>query len=158
MDKVTELPQGYQESKLAGREITISRADLPWMKEESAKVTLSAITLKGGKKFYLGSSIAHPTLIKEADRLGIQGEAVQNRANYIFYRELATYMGDEYNPNIPVVTYGVSGRRICYVKSAAGERVYFMELDKIGEERVILRIAACSKNGQDNVLRLIARR
>lgn len=158
MDQITELPAGYQEAKQAGKEITITKNEAPWMRDEVTRVNLSHITLNGGESFYLGSAITHPALVKEAEKLGKQGPDVQKRANEIFYKQVAAFMRTDYNPDVPMVTDRRTNRKLYYAKNHQGERMYFMEFDKMGKERVIIRIAACSKNGQDNVLKLIATR
>jgi hypothetical protein len=159
VDNVTEtqgIPKGYQEVKSSGKEIKITRDDMPWLPVdmESKNVSLVKIRLEDGTEFYLGSAVAHGTLQKEAEKLGKQGA---KKADDIFYRQIRAFMQKRQNPDVPKVQHPRSKESIFYAKSGSGERVYFMELDNVDGNRVILRVAACDKNSQSKILHIIAK-
>lgn len=159
MDTLTEvptLPHGYQEVKLSGQSITLSRADIPWLSDETRRIGLAQVRLEDGTEFYLGSALAHKTLQAEAENLGRQGLRAQEQANQIFYKQLRSFVQTDQNPDVPKVQHPRTDKSIYYAKSPNGERTYFMRFDNIEGKRVIIRIAACSKNGQEKVLRVIA--
>lgn len=148
MSEPGELPSGYIEVKHTDSQIRIDKKTFPWIKQEQDS-PLSIVTLDDGRKFYLTSIVScHKTLTDEADK-------VSQDANAAFYRTVRhTVTGNM--ANVPKLQYPASDCPIYYSKSTNGERVYFAMVNYNNEGLAIVKVAACSKNGERKVLNIIA--
>lgn len=156
------LPSGYKEVKRAETSLEITERDLPWMDKKHLDsktrikiVPLAYIRIEGDIQFYLGSAIVNDNLVDAAERLDSQGPKGSEITNKVLYAHLPEYIKGTTGIADPVDNPR-SERPIYYVGSRQGKRIYFIRFDNKDGVPIILKIAACDKDRQQQVLRVIA--
>lgn len=133
----------FKEVRSTEKTRVLDRLDMPWLSanEQATIVPLASVTLKDGKKFYLGNAV-RGNLVEVAS--GLKGD--DNRiANELFYAGVEKFMNGVKQPMDNCAT----SRQIYYVGNARGIRVYFMQVENMEGIPVIIRIAACHSKGME---------
>jgi hypothetical protein len=150
----SELPSGYLKTEAIRQPFVLTEADMPWLKEDTA-FGLTKCTLQSGKEFLLGSALrTHKDLVSAAEAMT---EQQQSNCNNMFYSRVAGMVDGNMNaqntdsfPN-PATTFPIR-----VLRNKGGQRVYFgMLRDQATDMPIVLRLAACDKNKQAQVTRVL---
>lgn len=148
-----KLPNSFSEVARNNKTILLSKNELPWL-SESCELPLVDVVLDGGFHFLLGSAIRHQKLMKYAGMLETHGQEIDDQANRTFYSQIREFIMHG-NIDCPVLQHPKGQDQIFYTKSGHDTRVYFIRR-KIDSEDAIIKIAACHKNEEQKVLRIIS--
>lgn len=154
MDRLSEISRNTFEKTSEGPQIVVKKDDLPWL-QDSEEVRLKKMYFLSGKSAYIASVVRGRRLIDAASDLNKKKSEIVNR---LFYSCLPDFVENGYNPHVKRIDGQITKRPIFSVGNPDGQRVYFTRLDNLNGIPVILRIAACSKNRQVDVLSEITHR
>ena len=131
-------------------EYEFTPGELPWLKENML-VQLDHATLRNENiGFYLGMCIAKGDPANTAGRMTPR----QKRSAFnTFYTILPEFITQHTSGKIKTLNDQLSAARILYTTNPGGQRLYFMETEKINNEPVIIVIGMCDKAQQIPLLR-----
>lgn len=139
------------ESVKEGSHLTITRRDVPWLPTESERIRLKRVGVSGGAEFYLASATRGKKLVEAASELDEHRSKI---ANSLFNSRISEFIRG-YAVNVKTLIHSVAKRTVYYVGNPGGQRVYFMRFDNMDGLPVIIRIAACDKSAQTDVLSVL---
>lgn len=148
------LPSGYSRVEQLETTSQITERELPWL---SQGVQLSTVrcTLNSGNTFLLASAVStHRALVEAADRMNAQQD---RNTNNMFYSRIAGFVENNFTPSAQVNTFPeMTGLPTFCLRNEGGQRVYFSVLSNPQtSERLIIKLAACDKENQHRVLKVI---
>src|SRR5579884_1538442 len=155
MDQSPEQKQPYFPEVEQGKKLSISREQIPWMRDENEELSLVKITTDEGQEFYLGSLVTGKKLIDVANQLSPEQNEI---ANGIFYRALPDIIHNRTNRFIRPIREPKTEEKIMYVHNIPGQRVYYIRFGQEDGIPVIIRLAVCNKAQEDDVLSVISKR
>ena len=147
---LAERPHQAIESERTDFMVKINRRDLPWIAEEALSIPLAKIRSQNGG-FLFGSAIRGKALVDAASGLDEHRSTVTNNLLHTHLPQFA----EGFNPHVKIAENTRTLQPIFYVGNKSGQRVYFMRFGKIEGMPVIIRIAACDKAKQLDVLGVI---
>lgn len=141
----------FKEVRRGVRSYEITPELLPWFKE-SVKVPLDHALLKhnGNAGLYLGVCIARGDPADVAEKMG---EDYRRKAFSTFYTALPRWVTEHTSDKVKTLTNQRSKGRIQYTSNPSGQRLYFIEIDRIDNDPVIIVIGMCDKAQQIPLLR-----
>lgn len=154
MDATLELriPQIFEKTSEGPRK-TIYRGDIPWLPGESEIIKLKKVDFQGHRSCYVASAVRGRKLTDAASSLNRKKSDIANR---LFYGCLPDFISNGYNAHVKRTDKQKTTQPIFYTGNPDGQRVYFMRLDNLNGIPVILKIAACDKTKQADVMSVIA--
>ena len=145
-----ERPPQTPETKGINFSLKINNTEIPWLPTESHIVRL--IKMKGATGHFLfGSAIQGKALVEAAQQLDSHRSDITNN---LMYTHIPPY-AEGFNPHVKIVENPRTNQPIFYVGNKGGQRVYFLRFGRIDNMPVIVRIAACDKATQREVLSTI---
>lgn len=138
----------FIETILSGQ-LEISRTDLPWLPNKLEKASLVKIKAQNGVEFYLGSLVRGKRLVEAAQQMDRQRS---DTTTNILYNLLPEFLERNTHSRVKSIIHGVAEKSIYYAGNPSGQRVYFMRLGDREGLPVVVKVAACDKARQMDVL------
>jgi hypothetical protein len=149
------LPSGYERVEQLSEKIAVGPDVLHWVNEPQ-ELSVAKCTMSTGQEFYLANAVGtNSKLIEAADSLT---EHQQRNVNNMFYSRLPGFMENFYSSGVDTKPSRSTELPLYVTRNKAGQRVYFStpEVQVEGEPtRIALRLAACDKNKQWQVLKVL---
>lgn len=137
-------------------EIAINKEDIPWMEDASMTLALDRMTLATTKseQFLYGDCVQVKDALRKAyGQLDVRGRRI---VDSLLFTHLAKIVQDGDSSFALTLTDPVFKKKIQYFGNNGGQRVYFMRLNSVFGLPVIIRIAACDKARQAQVLGVVS--
>jgi hypothetical protein len=152
------LPSGYISAEQLPAPLQLGHDMLPWIGEgETAAINLTRCTLTSGVEFLVGSALkTHDRLAKAAQGMN---EQQQRNCDNMFYSRVAGYIeGGLQSSNVENMPDTAAPFAIKVLRNNGGQRVYFglFTTPGTGDLPVVLRLAACDKERQVQVMKIIS--
>lgn len=144
---LAEGPTKLREVDRTDYSYRLDKSDLPWLDAESHQVSLVRMRV-GASVFLFGSAINSKRLVDAASELDEHRSEITNNLLYTHLPQFA----EGYNPHVTMLENSSTRLPIFYVKNNGGQRVYFMRFGRLDNMPIIIRIAACDKASQTEVL------
>src|SRR3989338_4680570 len=152
--KPADLPSGIKERVVFNQQLLLTRDQIPWLEQKDIRIPLELITVEGtsGERYLYADFIHGRSLVDAARQL------IDNRGNIddLFFSHMPSFLKYGRHPYIKMIHEPKTEKPIYCVYNNDGPRVYFMRYDRLQDIPVIVRIAACDKERQIQVLTTIS--
>lgn len=140
----------------ANRELLLSREQIPWLEQPSVRIPLELRTPPGtpGGKFLYADFIHGRKLTEAANHLAKQRGVDVDKFTFTHLTE--DFLKSGRHPFIKFILNPLGDKPIYCIYDRDGHRVYFIRRDPIEGFPVIIRVAACDKERQKDVLTTIS--
>ena len=147
MEAVAEKLIRLRETERTDFKVGIHKSDLPWLPENYHESNLVQIRI-GTSRFLFGSAVKGQLLTEAAQQMDEHRSEI---ANQLLHTHLPQF-AEGYNPHVKVVDNPKTRQPIFYVGNKGGQRVYFMRFGNLDRMPVIVKVAACDKAREVDVL------
>ena len=147
---VAEKPLKLREAERADAKVRIHKTDLPWLPGGFHEAHLIKMRT-GNQEFLFGSAIIGRALTDAANQLDAHRSEI---CNNLLYTHLPSFAAG-YNPKVATLAHAITNKPIFYIWNKGGQRVYFMRFGNLDRMPIIVKIAACDKANQTDVLSVL---
>lgn len=144
---LAETPTKIREAERTDFKVRIHKEDLPWLPDSHHEVHLVRMRI-GSDQFLFGSAIQGRSLVEAAQQLDKHRSEITNNMLYTHLPQFS----EGYNPHVKLLSNSRTKQPVFYIGNRGGQRVYFMRFGKMDNIPVIVKIAACDKADQIDVL------
>lgn len=141
---------------ISNQEFLLTREQIPWLEQPSVTIPLELKDFPGtpGRKFLFADFIHGRKLQEAANHLAKQRGVDIDKLTFTHLTE--DFLRSGRHPYIKDILNPLTDKPIYCIYNPSGPRVYFMRRDAIQGFPVIIRLAACDKERQTEVLTTIS--
>lgn len=144
------------EVKPANQQLLLTRNQIPWLERQDISIPLELMTFKGtSSERFLFADFIHGRKLTEAAAHLVEQRGV-SIDSLTFTHLTPEFLKSGRHPYIKLIHDPVTNKPIYCIYNPSGPRVYIMRRNEIQGFPVIIRIAACDKERQIQVLTTIS--